>query len=127
MLSLLDGRPEIQGVFAVWDVPAMAAVNALKARSIALPMTTIDLGHEAAMELAAGGLVKGIGAQQPYDQGLAAGVATIIALLGRQPPPWVALPGLAVEPQNMLAAYQLVWHAPAPPAILKARKAASAG
>ena len=114
-------------VFAVWDVPAMAAVNALKSRAITLPMTTIDLGHEAAMELASDGLVKGIGEQQPYDQGLAAGVATIIALLGRQPPPWVALPGLAVEPQNMLAAYQLVWHAPAPPAILKARKAAAAG
>jgi hypothetical protein len=86
----------------------------------------IDLGNDAAIEMAGGGLIKGIGAQQPYDQGAAAATATLMALLGQQPLPWIALPGLAVTPENVVEAYQVVWHSPAPPALMKARKPPSA-
>jgi ribose transport system substrate-binding protein len=101
----------------------MQAVLALRAASLLLPVTTIDLGNEAAIELARGDLIKGIGAQQPYDQGVAVATATIMALIGRQPPPWVALPGLPVTRDDVIESYQVVWHAPAPPELLKARRA----
>lgn len=120
--GLLDADPGLAGLFVVWDEPAMAAAAVLRGRARLLPMTTIDLGNEAAIELAGGGLIKGIGAQQPYDQGQAAATATLMALLGRQPPPWIALPGLAVTADNVLESYQVVWHAPAPPALVNARR-----
>jgi ribose transport system substrate-binding protein len=120
--GLLDANPDIDALFAVWDEPAMQAVAALRARRLELPMTTIDLGNEAAIEMAGGGLVKGIGAQQPYDQGKAVAAAALLSLLGRQPPPWVALPGLAVTPKTVVEAYQVVWHSPAPPALIRARR-----
>ena len=41
-------------MFAVWDVPAMRRWRPC-ALADQLPMTTIDLGNEAATELAAGG------------------------------------------------------------------------
>lgn len=112
--ALLDAHPDLAGIFAVWDVPAMQAVAELRVRGLSLPLTTVDLGNEVATELAWGRLVKGVAAQQPYDQGVALGTASILALLGRQTPPWMALPGLAVTRENVLEAYQVVWHAPAP-------------
>lgn len=121
---LLDAHPETVGLFAVWDEPAMQAVTMLKSRAVPLPMTTIDLGNEAALELAGGAIVKGIGAQQPFDQGVAAAKVAILALIGRQPPPWVALPGLAVTPENVIEAYQVIWHSPASPELVRAHRAA---
>jgi ribose transport system substrate-binding protein len=100
----------------------MHAVSVLRERSRLLPMATIDLGNSAAIELASGEIVKGIGAQQPYDQGCAAATAVIMALVGAQPPPWVALPGLPVTAENMIEAYQVVWHSPAPVELIRARK-----
>lgn len=117
---LLGAHRDLDGLFAVWDEPAMEAIRVLRSRGEAIPVTTIDLGNAAAIELARGDLIKGIGAQQPYDQGVAVATATIIALIGRQPPPWVALPGLAVSRDRVIESYQVVWHAPAPRALVKA-------
>ena len=118
--DLLDTHPDCRGLFVVWDEPAMQAVPVLRKRSLTLPVTTVDLGNDAAIELADGTLIKGIGAQQPYDQGKAAATAALLALVGQQPPAWIALPGLAVTRQNVIESYQVVWHAPAPQALIAA-------
>jgi ribose transport system substrate-binding protein len=123
--GFIDANPDLRGFFAVWDAPAMQAVAALRARGEDIPMTTIDLGHAAAIELASGGLIKGIGAQQPYDQGVAVATATMLSLLGRQLPPWIALPGVPVTPADVVEAYQVVWHSPAPKELIKARRKAA--
>lgn len=99
----------------------MHAVAELRERGLVLPITTVDLSNEVAAELAWSRSIKGIAAQQPYDQGVALGVASILALLGRPTPPWMALPGLSVTRENVLEAYQVVWHAPAPADIVKGR------
>ena len=122
--ALLDEHPALAGLFAVWDVPATIAAGALRARGARLAITTVDLGNEAAVDLANNGLIKGVAAQQPFDQGLAAATITLQALLGKSIPPWIALPGLAVNANNVVEAYQVVWHAPAPPAVAHLRQAA---
>ena len=116
---LLSEDPETKGLFVVWDEPAAWVIKAVRERGLDIPMTTVDLGLTAAMELATGGLVKGVAAQQPYDQGVAAADAALLAIAGRQPPPWVALPGLAVTQQSVVQDYQIVWHAPAPPELIR--------
>ena len=103
-------------------LPATGAVAAIRDAGKMIPVTTVDLGNDVAADLAAGGLIKGIAAQLPYDQGVAAGIATILGLLERQPPPWIALPGLGVTSANVVEAYQVVWRTPAPAALLRARK-----
>ena len=120
--ELIDANPKLGGLFVVWDEPAMQVVAALKSRSLTIPVTTIDLGNEAVLEMASGGLIKGIGAQQPYDQGVAVAAVTLLSLVGRQPPSWIVLPGLSVSPQNVVEAYQVVWHSPAPTELIKARR-----
>ena len=117
---LLELHPDIVGIFAVWDEAAISALATMQANGLTLPMTTIDLGEEAAQALAEGTIMKGVGSQRPYDQGVAAARATLLSLIDRQPPPWLALPGLAVSPENVIESYQVIWHMPPPPKLVKA-------
>ena len=108
--NFLTANPDVQGLYVVWDAPAMQVASALRAQGKDLPIVTIDLGIEAAMELANCGLIKGIAAQQPYDQGVAEAEAAIQVLLGNQPPPWIVLPAVPVLPGNLTASYKRVFH-----------------
>lgn len=117
-LAMVDKTPGLSGIFAVWDVPAMKAVRALAEQGIDIPITTVDLGNEVALDMARHGMIKGVGAQLPYDQGSAAARVTLAALLGLPVPPWVALAGREVTPSDVIEAYQVIWHLPAPRAII---------
>lgn len=122
VIDSIASRPEVDGLFVVWDVPAMSVIAALHERGLTLPIMTTDLGNDAAIELARGGMIKGIGAQQPYDQGAAEVIVAVLALLGWEPPPWVALPAVAVTRDNVLQTYQATWHCPPPPKLIAARR-----
>lgn len=124
--NFLTANPDINGLFVVWDAPAMQVASALRAQGKDLPIVTIDLGIEAGIELASCGLVKGIAAQQPYDQGVAEAEAAIQVLLGNQPPPWIVLPAMPVLPRNLTESYKMVFHED-PPAELKSACVADNG
>lgn len=80
----------------------------------------IDLGNEVAIDMAGSGLIKEIGAQQPYTVGASPANATVLSLLGHDLPPWIDLSGHAVTPKNVVETYQTVWHRPAPPKLINA-------
>ena len=120
--DLAARHPELSGIFVVWDTPAIAAETALKAAGRTIPMVTVDLGREAAISLAGAGAIVAIAAQQPFRQGVAVAQTTILALLGRSPPAWIALPGIAVTAANVVESFQTVWRMPAPREVLLCRK-----
>lgn len=126
-MAMVNKTPGVSGIFAVWDVPAMKAVRALTQNGIDMPVTTVDLGNEVALDMARHGMIKGVGAQMPYDQGSAAARVTLAALLGLPVPPWVALPGREVTPFDVIEAYQVIWHQPAPRVIIENSRATSDG
>ena len=110
----------VDAFFVVWDDPAMDVVDALRRLGRSAPITTVDLGERVARELAGGGLICGVAAQLPFDQGVAEATTAIMALVDQEPPPWIALPGLPVTRSNILEAYSAVWHRPAPPNLIAA-------
>jgi ribose transport system substrate-binding protein len=114
VLGYLATRSTVDGLFVVWDEPAILTARALRAAHRMIPITTVDLGMDVALEIATDGLIKGAGAQLPYDQGVAEATAAIMALAGEEPPTWIALPALAVTRRNVVEAYESVWHRPAP-------------
>ncbi len=108
--SGLDRDDPPDAVFVVWDEPALLVSQALSDAGISAPIATVDLGRGVAEEIARGGLIIGGGAQLPFDQGVAEATAAVMALAGDEPPPWIALPALAVTRDNIADAYQAVWH-----------------
>ncbi len=117
--GMLTRYPNLDGIFAVWDVPAEGVLASARAAGREdLVITTIDLGDNAAREIAAGGPIKGLGAQLPYDQGVAEAKLAAYALLGKEAPDYVAVPALKVTRDNILEAYEQVYHKE-PPKILR--------
>lgn len=116
--AMLAANPGLSGLFVVWDTPALQAAEVLRDRPI--PMATVDLGEAAALSLAQGGPIAVIAAQQPYLQGVAAAQTTILTLLGRLTPAWIALPGISVTRSNVVETFQRIWRSPAPQSVLQA-------
>jgi ribose transport system substrate-binding protein len=78
------------------------------------------LGLNVAAEIARDGLIKGLGAQLPYQQGVAEAILAGYALIGKHAPPYVAVPALRVTKENILDAWKLVYNEEAPDIIQKA-------
>jgi ribose transport system substrate-binding protein len=107
--DFLTANPDAQGVFAVWDQPALDTISSMRAQGINVPITTVDLGLQSAIEIAKGGPLKATGSQRPYDQGVAEALAMLKALLGKTPPAWVGVQSLPVTQANVLESYKTVF------------------
>ena len=84
---MLTANPTINGIWAVWDVPAEGVISAARtAGRDDLVITTIDLGENVAINMASGGFVKGLGAQRPFDQGVTEAMLAGYGLLGKEAP-----------------------------------------
>ncbi len=104
----------------MWDQPAEGVIAAARtAGRDNLVITTIDLGLNVAVEMAREGLVKGLGAQRPYDQGVIEALLAGYGLLGKPAPAYVALPALPVTRDNLLDAWKTVYHSEAPASVTK--------
>lgn len=109
--AMLTKHADLNGIWAVWDVPAEGVMSAVRtAGRDDVVVTTIDLGRTVAIDLAQGGIIKGIGAQRPFDQGVTEAMLAGYALLGREAPPYVALNALPVTQQNVDDAWTTVYH-----------------
>lgn len=118
--AMLSAHPALAGLFVVWDTPALQAASVVRQHPDPVPIATVDLGEDAAIGLAQGSPFAVIAAQQPYLQGVAAAQITILALLGRPTPAWIALPGVGVTRANVVESFQRIWRNPAPRSVLKA-------
>ena len=83
-------------------------------------MTTIDLGLNVAVSIAQDGIVKGLGRSGPFDQGVTEAKLAGYGLLGKEAPAYVALPALPVTHDNVLEAWQEVYHQDPPQALADA-------
>lgn len=108
--AILTSNPNINGIWAVWDVPAEGVISAARVSGRDdLVITTIDLGENVAINMASGGFVKGLGAQRPFDQGVAEAILAGYGLLDKEAPDFVALPALPVTKDNLLEAWKTVY------------------
>jgi ribose transport system substrate-binding protein len=123
--DFLTANPDVKGVFAVWDQPALDTLTSMRAQGINTPMTTVDLGLESAIEIAKGGPLKATGSQRPYDQGVAEAMAMMKALIGQTPPAWIGVQSLPVVQSNVLESYKTVFKKDPPPQLADACKKAA--
>jgi len=109
--AMLTRNRDLNGIWAVWDVPAEGVIAAARAAGRNdLVVTTIDLGLNVAIDMAREGSIYGLGAQRPFDQGVTEALLAGYGLLDKEAPAYVALPALAVTRDNVLAAWESVYH-----------------
>jgi ribose transport system substrate-binding protein len=116
--------PDIKAIWGVWDIPAegimVAARNAGRDKNLVI--TTMDLGKNVAIEMAQGGMMKGVGATLVYDMGVAEANAGALAMLGKPVPPFVETKGLSVDKKNVLEGWKIVYHTEPPKELVDAAK-----
>ena len=116
--AMLTKHPDLAGIWAVWDVPADGVMAAARSAGRSdLKIATEDLGTNAAVALAKGELVVGLGAQRPFDQGATEARLAAASYIGKTVPVYVALPSLAVDHSNVLDAWKQVYHSDAPASV----------
>lgn len=120
VLDYLTAHPDVDGVFAAWDAPAMDAITAMRQQGKELPVTTVDIGNAAAINLAKGGALKGIMGQAAYDGGVGEALASIRAALGEELAPYYITPPYPAVQNNILKAYETIWHQEPPDELLDA-------
>jgi ribose transport system substrate-binding protein len=121
--AMLTRNPDINGIFAPWDVPAEGVMAAARTAGRSdLIVTTVDLGTNVALSIASDGIVRGLGAQLPYDQGVAQAILAGYALLDKEAPAYVASPAIKVTKENMLDSWKLIYGADAPASVQDAMK-----
>jgi ribose transport system substrate-binding protein len=119
--AMLTQNPDLDGIWAVWDVPAEGVMAAARAAGRSdLTITTIDLGQNVAIEMAKKGLVYGLGAQRPFDQGVTEARLAAYGLLDKEAPPYVAVNALPVTTANLAEGWQTVYHAGLPDKVKQA-------
>ena len=117
--AMLTKNPDLDGIWAVWDVPAEGVMAAARETGRTdIKIATEDLGTNVAIALAKNQMIVGLGAQLPYDQGVAEADLAALSLLGLEVPAYVALSSLPVDHQNVLEAWETVYHS-APPAAIR--------
>lgn len=126
-LSMLTAKPGIKGIFAVWGDPAMQAIAGAKAAGREdVVVTTNDLGPDTALYVARG-QIQAIGAQLPYDLGVAEANAALYALSGKEVAPYISIAALGVKQSNLLSALETVTKRSPPPEVIEACAGKCAG
>jgi ribose transport system substrate-binding protein len=121
--AMLSQHADLDGVWAVWDVPAEGVLAAARAAGRTdLKVATEDLGLNVGIALAEDELVVGLGAQRPFDQGVTEARLAALSLLGEPTPAYVALPALPVDHENVLDAWEQVYRTDPPADLTEAYK-----
>ncbi len=117
--ALLTKYPDLDGIWGVWDVPAEGIMAAARESGrLDLKIATQDLGTNVAIQLAKNELIVGLGAQRPYDQGIAEARLGAAALIGKTGlPNFVALGALPVSHDNVIEAWKTVYSVDAPESV----------
>ena len=122
--ALLTKHPDLDGIWGVWDVPAEGIMAAAReAGRTDIKIATEDLGTNVAISLAKNEMIVGLGAQFPFDQGIAQARLGAAALIGKADIPiFVELNALPVTHDNVLDAWKQVYHVDAPDSITSVYK-----
>lgn len=116
--AMLTAHPDMKGVFVAWDTPAQQVVAAAKTLGRQIVVTTNDLASDSALNVARGEFLA-VGAQRPYDQGVAEAQSAAYALLGLEVPPYISVATLRVKKVDLLSALKSVTKEDPPQSVIK--------
>lgn len=120
--AMLARYPDLDVIFAPWDLPADGVMAALNAAGKKTPVAHIDLGFTGATQIACGtGPIFVMSSQLVYEWGRTGAIAAALHELGQPVPPYIVVPVFAATKDNLKEAWDLAYGstAPLPPAALK--------
>lgn len=109
--ALLAKYPDLDGIFPIWDVPALEIAAAAKDAGRTpedFVITTTDLNEAGALEVVKDGFIKQLSASDPYIMGRTAAILGMKAVLGKPGPAFVSVQGFAFTKENVVEGYEIM-------------------
>jgi ribose transport system substrate-binding protein len=108
--AMLARYPDLDVIFAPWDLPADGVLAALNAAGKKIPVAHIDLGFTGAIQIACGtGPIFVMSSQLVYEWGRTGAIAAALHALGRPIPPYIVVPVFAVTKDNLKEGWNLAY------------------
>ncbi len=102
--------PDLEVIFAPWDLPADGVLAALSAAGKKIPVAHIDLGFSGATEIACRtGPIFVMSSQLVYEWGRTGAIAAALHALGQPVPPYIVTPVFAATKDNLKEAWDLAY------------------
>ena len=123
--ALLAKYQDLDGIFPVWDVPALEIAAAAKDAGRTpddFVITTTDLNEAGALEVVNDGFIKELSASDPYIMGRTAAILGMKAVLGKPGPAFVSVQGFAFTKENVVEGYEVLNRQKASDEMLEAAK-----
>jgi ribose transport system substrate-binding protein len=122
--ALLTKNPDLDGIYVTWAEPAEGVLAALRSGGNSkAKIVTLDLSEPIALDMARGGYVTGIVADEAFQLGRAMAVAAGYGLLGKEAPAFVAAPALTITRENLAEGYRESLNREPPESVLGALQA----
>lgn len=113
--DMIQEHPEIEGLYVSWERPAIEVIRALEdINRTDISLSTVDLDTKVAAYMSKGKMVRGLSAQRPYEQGQAAALVTMQALLGKEEYKYVEVQPVLVHPHELAHAWKEIIKTPVP-------------
>ena len=108
--AMLARYPDLDVIFAPWDLPADGVLAALSAAGKKIPVAHIDLGFTGATQIACRtGPIFVMSSQLVYEWGRTGAIAAARHALGQPVPPYIVVPVLAAAQDNLKEAWDLAY------------------
>lgn len=113
--GLFAAHPDLDGVYASWDIPAFDVIDSAKAVGLDdLKVTGVDMGDESAYMIADQEMYYGTGCPRACETGTIEAYACARALIGEPVPTYLCSASQPVDYDNVLDAFKICFGIDAP-------------
>ena len=115
--------PDIKGIIAPYDTPAVSVISACKAADRPdIKIVSYDLGVLTARDMLEGGNVYGLGVESTAELGRTAVMMAAYDYLGKEVPYFLTVPAYPITPENVIELWEPTVGSPPPPEIAEFAK-----
>ena len=121
--AMLTQHPEITGIYVPWTEPALGVLAVLRQLGRSdVKIVSIDLNEPAALDMAKGGAISALVADEAYSIGVTAARAAALSLLDRKVDPLLVVGAGIVAKDNLVEGWRASLNAEPPQSVLDALK-----
>jgi ribose transport system substrate-binding protein len=119
--AMLTRNPDIDGIYTTWQEPAEGVLAALRDQGRDdVKVTTVGLSEIVAVDLAEGGAMAGVSAENVPEVGRATGDMAGLALLGEEAPAFAAADAISITPDSVVEGWREAYGVEPPEAVIEA-------
>ena len=121
--AMVTKNPGLNGIYVTWAEPAEGVLTALRnSGSTDTKIVTLDLSEPVGLDMARGGNVAALVADQAYELGRALATSAGYGIIGKDAPEFAVAPAVTVTKDNLEEGWQQSLHRAPPKAVLDAAK-----